>query len=281
MLAIVGPTASGKTALALQIAESADAEIVSIDSAAVYRGMDIGTSKPTAEERARVPHHMIDIAAPNETLTVAQFQKLARETIEGILRRGRKPVLVGGSGLYFRAVVDPLEFPPTDPQVRSRIEGDVSDTEDGYRRLTELDPAAADRIQPSNLRRIVRALEVIELTGRLFSSYRTGWDDYASIYPLEVIGLRHDTPEMDRRIDERVDEMIEQGLLREVEELVAAGFRDSATSVQALGYAQLLDVIDGRASLDDAVEEIKRRTRRFARRQLMWFRADPRVRWKG
>ena len=281
VLAVVGPTAAGKTALALEVAEAIDAEIVSVDSALVYRGMDIGTDKPPPAELARVPHHLVDVVDPSHTLTVAEFQALARKAVAGIAARGRTPLLVGGSGLYFRAAVDPLEFPGTDPEVRSRLEREAEAVGPGelHDRLRAADPRAAAAIDPANLRRTIRALEVLEVTGRPFSAFRTGWDRPRSIYDLTVVGLTWPRPELDRRIDARVDGYVARGLVAEVERLARAGLRSSATSAQALGYAQVLAHLDGRLSLDEAVEETKRRTRRFARRQERWFRADARVAW--
>lgn len=265
----------------MAVAPRLGAEIVSIDSAMVYRGMDIGTAKPSVLDRGQIRHHMIDIADPSESVTVAQFQALARESIADIVSRGSVPLLVGGSGLYFRAVVDPLTFPGTDPTIRSAIQslGENGGPERLFERLLEVDPAAASRIEPSNVRRVVRALEVFELTGRPFSSYRSDWDSYESIYELEAVGLVAPRDELDERIGARVEAMIAEGLLDEVRALLAKGLRHSMTSVQALGYAQLLAVIEGDISLEQAVGEIKRRTRKFARRQMGWFRADPRIEW--
>lgn len=240
--------------------------------------MDIGTEKPTPEQLASVPHHMIDIVDPSKTLTVAEFQELGRNAIEEVLQRRAIPLLVGGSGLYFRAVVDPLEFPPSDGAVRARLEQD-REGENLYDRLLRIDPAAASCIEPANLRRVIRALEVIEITGRLFSSFRTAWDEYLSIYDLSVVGLTYPREELDRRISQRIDDQRMRGLVEEVKELLERGLRQSLTSVQAIGYRQIVDHLEGRISLDDAVEEMKRRTRRFARRQLSWFRSDPRVSW--
>ncbi|MGH2705877.1 MAG: tRNA (adenosine(37)-N6)-dimethylallyltransferase MiaA [Actinomycetota bacterium] len=280
VLALVGPTAAGKSALALAIAPGIDAEIVSIDSTMVYRGMDIGTDKPSPSELAQVPHHLVDVVEPSRTLTVSEFQALARAAVDRIVGRGRTPLLVGGSGLYFRAVVDPLGFPPTDPAVRAGLELRAVDGPDElYEALRRLDPEAASRIGRSNARRIVRALEVIEITGRAFSSFRTGWDDYHSIYDLRVAAISWPRDELDRRIDGRVDRQIARGLVEEVRRLERDGFRASLTSVQALGYAQILRQLDGGCSLEEAAAETKRRTRRFARRQLTWFRPDPRVVW--
>lgn len=241
----------------------------------------MATEKPAAEERKRVRHHMVDIAEVSETVAVAEFQRRARVAIDEIWQRGTLPLVVGGSGLYFRAVVDPLQFPGTEPAVRARFEEEAGEegAEALYGRLRAQDPQAADRIQPGNTRRVVRALEVIELTGRPFSSFRTGWDEYASIYDLRAVGLTWPREELDRRIDARVDDYLARGLVEEVKELEASGLRASPTSVQALGYAQVLRHLDGELSKEEAIHEIKRRTRKFARRQLMWFRADPRVRW--
>lgn len=267
----------------MDVAETVGAEIVSIDSTAIYRGMNIGTDKPTPEMRARVPHHLVDVRDPADTVTVAGFQSLAREAIHLICARGAIPLLVGGSGLYFRAVVDPLEFPGTDTSVRRRIE-ERAEREGAmatYDRLAQADPDAASRIEPNNVRRVIRALEVIEVSGRPFSSFRTGWDSYESIYDLHVAGLTHPRHELDERIDERVERQVAMGLFEEVALLDEQGMRASLTSVQALGYAQVLQHLDGLIGRQEAIDEIKRRTRKFARRQLSWFGADPRIAWFG
>jgi tRNA dimethylallyltransferase len=286
VLALVGPTAAGKSALAIAAAERLLAggiavEIVSMDSAMVYRGMDIGTDKPSAAELARVPHRLIDVADASETVTVARFQAMARRAVADLHAAGRLPLLVGGSGLYFRAVVDPLEFPGTDPAVRARLEADaeVAGAAAMYQRLQEVDPTAAAFVDPPNVRRTIRALEVYEVTGRPFSSFKTAWEPRRSIYDVTVAGLTWPRQELGARIDARVDAQIARGLVAEVEALVAAGMRRSLTSVQALGYAQVLAHLDGTVSLPGAVAEAKLRTRRFARRQESWFRADPRVGW--
>lgn len=278
VLALVGPTAAGKSAVALEVAPGLGAEVVSLDSTMVYRGMNIGTDKPFPDELARVPHHMVDVVECSHTLTVKEFREMARREIGDVLARGGVPLLVGGSGLYFRAVVDPLEFPPTDPEVRLDLEA-RAEAGDLHPLLASLDPEAARRIEPSNSRRVVRALEVIEITGRRFSSFRTAWDEHSSVYRLTVAGLTWPRPELDRRIDARVDRQIARGLVEEVRALAGAGLRRSRTAVQALGYAQALAHLDGTLSLQQAVEQTKRRTRHLARRQLTWFRADPRVVW--
>ena len=275
--ALVGPTAVGKTGTALQVAESIGAEIVSVDSMQVYRGMDIGTDKATPEMRKRVRHHLLDLFEPDQDLTVAEFQRLARAAIDDISGRGRIPLLVGGSGLYFRAVVDDLEFPPRSPEIRASLEERVEElgAEALHAQLQHLDPVAAARMEPNNARRIVRALEVIELTGRPFSA-NTAWERYESRYDLRAAGLERPREELYARIAQRVDAMLEGGLVEEVRGLGAQGL--GATARQALGYKQILDAgVD--ADPAGVREEIVRATKRFARRQLSWFRADPRVDW--
>jgi len=282
VFAIVGPTAVGKTETGVRLAEQIGAEIVSIDSGAVYRGMDLGTAKPSPDQLERVPHHMIDVAPPSASVTVAQFQATARIAIEDILGRGLRPLLVGGSGLHFRAVVDSLEFPPTDPAVRARLTGLCERTggpESLYSELRRADPDAALQIDPANHRRIVRALEVIEVTGRRFSDFGLRWKSYESIYDLWVAGMTVGRSTLDALINERVDHMFGAGLVEEVRALEVSGYRGSLTSVQALGYAQVLAYLDGRVTMSQAIQETKNKTRRFARRQLTWFKADPRVKW--
>ncbi len=279
VLALVGPTAAGKTALALAVAERLGAEVVSADAMLVYRGMDIGTAKPTPRERARVPHHLVDLVDPGDEFSVARFQPLARAAIAEVLGRGRPPLLVGGSGLYFHAVVDEFVFPPTDQAVRSRLEAEAAQVGPAelYRRLAAADPPAAARIQPGNLRRTVRALEVMELTGRPFSSFRAAMDTPVSRYRLTVLGLDPGPELLRARVAERVAAMAEAGLVEEVRRL--AGRPLSRTARQALGYKELLDAMERGTPVPEALEAVVRRTRAYARRQLAWFRRDPRVRW--
>jgi tRNA dimethylallyltransferase len=279
VLAVVGPTAAGKTALAMALAPRLGAEIVSADAMLVYRGMDVGTAKPAPAELAAVPHHLVDLVDPGEEFSVARFQPLARAAVADVLARGRVPLLVGGSGLYFHAVVDQFDFPPTDPAVRARLDEQAAavGAPAMYERLRAADPAAAARMRPGNLRRIVRALEVLELTGRPFSSFRGAMDQPCSIYRLQVVGLDPGRAELDRRIGRRVQAMAAAGLVEEVRALARRPL--SRTARQALGYKELLDALAAGTPVDAALELLERRTRRYARRQLAWFRRDPRIRW--
>jgi tRNA dimethylallyltransferase len=273
-LALVGPTASGKTALAAELAEAFDAEIVCADSMTIYRGMDVGTAKPSAAERARVPHHLLDIAEPGERFTVARFQAAARAALDDIAARGKRALIVGGSGLYFRAIVDALEFPPHDPAVRARLERE--DPAALAERLKTLDPVAAGAIDARNPRRVVRALEVVEITGRPFSSFRDAWERYGEV---AVAGVRVEGPVLNARIDARLRAMLAAGLLDEVRALLDRGFRDAVTSAPAIGYREAADLLEGRIDADGFADAAARATRRLARRQMSWFRRDPRVRW--
>ena len=279
-LALVGPTAVGKTDLSLALAESLSAEIVSIDSMLVYRGMDVGTAKPSGAERARVPHHMIDVAEPSEAFSVARFQEAARLVLRQTGERGREALLVGGSGLYFRAIVDELEFPGTDRDTRSELERQATalGPERLYARLASMDPAAAARIEPGNARRIVRALEVPALTGRPFSSFADAWERYDPD-AVRAAGLRMSREPLVERIRARVRAMLDDGWIDEVRSLVDAGFGGWLTSTQAIGYAELARHLRGEMTLEDAVEATVKRTTNLARRQMAWFRRDPRIRW--
>lgn len=279
-LALVGPTASGKTEAALRVAEALGAEILSIDSMQVYRGMDVGTAKPTAEQRARIRHHLLDLVDPSEAFSVAAFQAAAREAADDVRRRGARPLLVGGSGLYLRAVVDRLEFPGTESDVRDDLEEEaaVVGADRMHGRLAEMDPVAASKIEPANVRRTVRALEVAAITGRPFSSYASAWDDYPADR-VRAAGVRLTPEQLSSRAEERVREMLAAGWIEEVETLVAGGFGGWLTSTQAIGYAELARHLAGELGLEDAVRETITRTHRLARRQMAWFRRDPRVRW--
>lgn len=280
-VAVVGPTASGKSAVAMAVAEQlGDVELVSIDSMQVYRGMDIGTAKPSAAERAAVRHHLLDLVDPADAFTVAEFQRAYAVALADIAGRGGRAVLVGGTGLYHRAAIDGLDLPGEWPEIRLRLlaEADATGPEPLHRRLIAIDPDAASKMEPTNTRRIVRALEVCEGSGRLFSSFGPGLDAYPPT-PVAQIGLRWDRAALSARIEQRVHQMIEAGLLAEVARLHAAPGGLSRTAAQALGYKELIAHLDGACSLAAAVEQVVVRTRQFAVRQLRWFGRDPRVRW--
>ena len=278
VVAVVGATATGKSELALDLAEALGGEIVNADALQLYRGMDIGTAKVPVSERRGIPHHQLDVLEVTQEASVAAYQQAARADIAAILRRGRVPVLVGGSGLYIRAALDHLEIPPTDPAVRRRLEGEAALQGPAamYQRLRVRDPVAAHQIQPNNVRRVVRALEVIELTGRAFSATMPARE---FVRPTVVIGLALDREELDARIDARVDRMWEVGLVEEVRALERVGLREGRTASRALGYAQALAQIDGTMSEEEARRDTAQATRRFARRQESWFRPDPRIHW--
>jgi len=279
-LALVGPTASGKSEAAVALARRLGAEIVSVDSMLVYRGMDVGTAKPTPAERARISHHLVDVAEPEEPFSVARYQQLGRAVVEGVDARGRRVLLVGGSGLYFRAIVDELEFPATDPGARDelRAEAEVLGPDRLHRRLAELDPAAAARIEPTNVRRTVRALEVAAVTGRPFSSYAARWERYPD-ERVRAAGIDVPRDVLARRIEARVRAMVDAGLLDEVRTLLDRGLFGWLTASRAIGYAELARYLRGEITLAEATAETVRRTRELARRQMVWFRRDPRIRW--
>jgi tRNA dimethylallyltransferase len=278
VIAIVGPTASGKSDLALDLAQLVDGEIVNADAMQLYRGMDIGTAKLPVEARRGIAHHQLDVLDVREEASVAAYQREARLDIAGIRSRRHRPILVGGSGLYVRAALDRLEIPPTDPAVRARLQGElaVEGVAAMHRRLQRADPVAARAIQPRNERRVVRALEVIELTGRPFSATLP---TRAYEHPTITIGLVVPRPELDERIAGRVHQMWDAGLLDEVRRLDEAGLREGRTAAKALGYSQGLAHLDGRLEAGQAIEDTIASTRRFARRQESWFRPDPRIHW--
>ena len=280
LLAIVGPTASGKTEAAVTVAERLGAEIVSVDSTTVYRGMDVGTAKPSTGLRARIPHHLIDAAEPSENLTVARYQELVRDAVGAIRARGREVLLVGGSGLYFRAVVDDLAFPPTDPDVREALEreAELVGARGLHGRLASTDPEAAVKIEPDNVRRTVRALEVVELTGQPFSSFAQAWERYDE-GGVRAAGIDIPRPVLLERIERRVHEQVSNGLVQEVRALVERGFAGWLTASQAIGYAEVARHLQGELTLEEAIALIIKRTKALARRQLAWFRRDPRIRW--
>jgi tRNA dimethylallyltransferase len=278
VIAVLGPTAAGKSDLAIRLAQELDGEIINADSMQLYQGMDIGTAKLTVAERQGVPHHLLDIWDVRRTANVAEYQRLARATIATVQARGRVPILAGGSGLYLRAALDDLNFPGTDPAVRQRLEDELGQRGAArlHERLAALDPAAAAGILPSNGRRIVRALEVIEVSGRPFTATLPG---YQSVYPAVQIGLRVPRDELDQRIEQRIARMWQAGLVDEVRDLDRRGLREGRTASRALGYAQVLRFLAGEWTQQQARAETVKATRRFARRQEAWFRRDPRISW--
>jgi tRNA dimethylallyltransferase len=281
-VALVGPTASGKSEAAMAVARArGDVELLCVDSMTVYREMDIGTGKPSPSDRAEIPHHLLDLADPAEEFSVSQFQGAARRAMVGVEGRGHRSLLVGGTGLYLRSVVDDLELPGQWPEVAAALEVEA-DQPGGvaslHARLAELDPLAASRTTVANRRRIVRALEVTVGSGRPFSSYGPGLTAYPSTRYV-LVGLSFDAPLVDRRIAERFDRWMTEGLLEEVRTLAGRPGGLSRTARQALGYRELLAHVEDGAPLADCVDEAVRRTRGFARRQWAWFRRDPRIRW--
>jgi tRNA dimethylallyltransferase len=278
VVAIVGPTATGKTALAVALAQRVGGEVVNADSMQLYRGMDIGTAKPTLEERGGVPHHVLDLWHVRQPASVAEYRRHARAVIDRLRAAGVLPLLVGGSGLYVRAVLDELDFPGTDPAVRARLEAELAAAGPAvlHARLAALDPDAAAAVLPSNGRRIVRALEVLELTGRPF---RARLPDPTPHYPVIGIGLDREPAALDERIARRVDAMWAAGFVAEVEALTADGLREGPTASRALGYAQVLAQFDGALTAEEARERTVSTTRRFVRRQRSWFRRDTGLRW--
>jgi tRNA dimethylallyltransferase len=280
VVAVVGPTAVGKTDLAERLCIELDGEVVSADSMQVYRGMDVGTAKP--ERPTRVRYHCIDLVQPGEDYSAALFQRDARRAIEEARARGKLPVVAGGTGLYVRAALDDLEFPPghARTETRERLEREAADegAEAMLARLRAVDPESASLIHPNNTRRVIRALELAE-HGESYARMAERFRERRSVYPTTFVGLDMDREHLYQRIDERVDRMISEGLLEEVEDLLRAGLRDALTAAQAIGYKELVPVVEEDRPLERAVEDIKQASRRYAKRQLTWFRRDPRVHW--
>ncbi|MCL4458995.1 MAG: tRNA (adenosine(37)-N6)-dimethylallyltransferase MiaA [Chloroflexi bacterium] len=281
LIALVGPTGVGKSELAISLAPGLNAEIVSADSRQIYRYMDIGTAKPTLEDQARVPHHLIDIVDPDEIYTLAMYQEEALHCIDGIIKHGCVPLLVGGTGLYVRAVVEGLQIPHVapNPKVRAELEekARTCGPEALYQELSRVDPAAAAKIDPQNLRRIIRALEVYHLTGQPISHLQRA---DGSRYRVLMIGLTMPREELYHRIDARVDRMIARGLVEEVKRLVAMSYGYELPAMSGLGYKQIGSYLRGEIGLDEAIKMIKYQTHRLARQQYMWFRlSDPKIRW--
>ena len=283
LIAVVGPTASGKTALAIALAKELGGEIVSADSMQIYRGMDIATAKPTPEEMAEVPHHLIGFWPPEKPFSVAQYAVLAREKIDDILRRGRVPVLCGGTGLYIKAIVDHIQYEEEtgeDAALRERLRRQAQDEGNlaVWRQLQAMDPKTAERIHPNNLGRVIRAIEVMQVSGRSIREQEERSRQAPCPYHVIQIGLRYRNREnLYERIGRRVDAMAEAGLPEEARAVRQQGL--TATAAQAIGYKELYDWMDGTLPLEEALENLKRSTRRYAKRQLTWFGADARIRW--
>ena len=276
LLCLAGPTAVGKSAVALLLAERIGGEIISVDSMQVYRGLDLGTAKPTSVERARVPHHLIDVAEPGEPFDAAQFVRHARLAVAQIQARGRVPILCGGTGLYFRAFLEGLgDAPPPDPSIRAELE--TTPLPDLLRELAARDPVTFAKIDRQNPRRVIRALEVIRLTGRPFSAQRAAW---SSTPPTgNFFALSRTLPDLHARIDTRVEEMFRRGLVAETEQLLARGLAHNLTALQAIGYRQVVEHLRGERAFADTIALVKQRTRQFAKRQMAWFRRQSALTW--
>ena len=282
ILGFVGATASGKTSLALEVAKRLPCEIVCMDSMQIYRRMDIGTAKPTAEELAVAPHHMVDIVEPDASYSVAEYVDAAHKVIGGILARGNIPVLVGGTGLYLQGLTLPMNYGglPSDPAIRQQLTDDLAaiGADKMHERLSAIDPPTAARLHPNDTRRVIRALEIYMLTGIPMSQHKTP-TDADSPYNFSLYAIDWPREELHRRINLRADLMMQAGLLEEVRSLVASGVPKDAQSMQGLGYKELLPVLTHESALAPAVEQIKTGTRNYARRQLIWFRRDKRIEW--
>ena len=280
VIVICGATATGKSDIAIEIAQELGAEIINADSMQLYRGMDIGTAKLTVEERKRIPHHLLDVLDVSEDSTVARYQEQARASITEIHGRGKDAVIVGGTGLYIKAILDDLNFPDTDPEVRAKLEAELAEFGAAalFTRLEELDPAAALAIDRANTRRVIRALEVIEITGMPFTANLPRED--SSRYPNALqFGLVMDREHLRERIDQRVDRMWDAGFVDEVDRLISQGIGNGSTAQRALGYAQIIAMRSGTMTEEEAKEDTKRASRQYARRQETWFSRDARIQW--
>jgi tRNA dimethylallyltransferase len=281
LVAVIGPTAVGKSQFALRLAQDFDGEIVNADSRQIYRYMDIGTAKPSHTELSRVQHHLIDIMNPDESFSLAIYQKLANDTIKNIQQRHKLPLLVGGSGLYIWSVIEGWKIPPVAPNTKLRHSLEIRAKEEGsyslYQELQKADPVAATKIMPNNLRRIIRALEICQATGQPVSKL---WQKQPPKYPVLIIGLTMHRDDLYRRIDYRVDEMIKQGLIEEVKDLMAKGYSLDLPSMSGIGYKQIGKFLQGKLDLTTAIQQVKNETHRFARHQYAWFHmSDARIHW--
>jgi tRNA dimethylallyltransferase len=282
LIIICGPTATGKSDLALEVAEKFDGEIINADSMQLYKGMDIGTAKLTEVERRGIQHHLLDILSVRQDASVAAYQELARSAIDEIQKRKKAAIVVGGTGLYIKSIVDEMNFPETDPELRAKLESEAEllGTAELYSRLRLLDPEAAAAIEPANTRRIIRALEVIEVTGKPYSANLPS--DTSLRFPDALhIGLAMERTSLAPRIEARVHRMFDQGLINEVERLIVQGLLEGTTAQRAIGYAQVISLINGQISKDQAIEETIVATRQYVRRQETWFKRDQRIQWIG
>lgn len=281
VVVLIGPTAVGKTKLSIELAKAFNGEIISGDSMQIYKGMDIGTAKITPEEMEGIPHHLIDIKEPHESFSVAEFQERVRKKITEITQRGKLPMIVGGTGLYIQSVIYDYQFSdaPSDEEFRRTLENraEIEGNEAIYEELQKVDPVGAETIHPNNLRRVVRALEVFHCTGKTMSQYQEGQTPEL-MYDIAIIGLTMDREKLYERINKRVDIMMEQGLLEEVRELFQSGLKD-CQSIQAIGYKEIYEYLYGKISIVEAIEQLKQNSRRYAKRQLTWFRNKMDVEW--
>ena len=282
LICIVGPTAVGKTEIAIQLAQHLNAEIVSLDSRQIYRGMDIGTAKPTLDQQRAVHHHLIDCVGVDQPFSVAEYQRLADTAIAEIRGREKRAMAVGGAGLYFRGIIDGLfDGPGADAEIRAKLqrEADEHGNVALHERLRRCDPEAANRVHPNNRVRVIRALEVYELTGKPISVLQGQWKTDEPRYPFRAFGLNMPREVLYQRIEERVDRMVEAGLIEEVKGLLNQGYPRNCVAMQSFGYKELIDYLDGKRTFDEAIALLKQNTRRFAKRQLTWFRNDSRIEW--
>jgi tRNA dimethylallyltransferase len=282
LIIICGPTATGKSDLALEVAKKFNGEIINADSMQLYKGMDIGTAKLTLDERRGIPHHLLDILSVSQDASVAAYQELARSAIDEIQSRNKVAIVVGGTGLYIKSIVDEMNFPETDPELRAKLESEAEllGTAELYSRLRLLDPEAAAAIEPANTRRIIRALEVIEVTGKPYSANLPS--DTSLRFPDALhIGLAMERTSLAPRIEARVHRMFDQGLINEVERLLGEGLLEGTTAQRAIGYAQVISLINGQISKEQAIEETIVATRQYVRRQETWFKRDQRIQWIG
>ena len=282
LICIVGPTAVGKTEIAIQFAQHLDAEIVSLDSRQIYREMDIGTAKPTPGQRGAVPHHLIDCVEVDQSFSVAEYQRLADAAITEIHGREKQVMAVGGAGLYFRGLIDGLfDGPGADAKIRSKLQREADEHGNAalHERLRQCDLETADRVHPNNRVKVIRALEVYELTGKPISALQEQWKTDEPRYPFRAFGLNMPREMLYRRIEDRVDQMVEVGLIEEVKRLLDQGYPRDCGAMQSFGYKELIEYLDGTRTLDEAIALLKQNTRRFAKRQLTWFCNDPRIEW--